>query len=391
MRMPRPLMPLLALLLAAAPAFAANSLTPAKQWYAPDQPLTVKVTAGRSVRLVMTDFVGRLVEAEQGMAGGKPELTLAAGASVDLKVNYPAVRREGTFLLYAEPADAPRGQSFLGTPLVIEVAADPRPAAPPGPMVFRIVPLQFAEVSTGKGPMTMAFYYDVAPVTVDAVIRLAEGGFYDGLIFHRVVKGTIIQTGDPRGEGTGGPGFHLGAEFSDRRVDRGAVAMSRLTDPIEKQGAMPRAEAADSAGSQFFIALRRLEQLDRRYTVFGRITDGLAAADAIGSVPVPDESLARPKDPPALESIKIVDVTFKRNPYLRIFAPTSVANPSDVLEGSSSTRPEIPDFQRTGKNPDDSPRETAPPTGVPINGRTPVAPGSGGDPETQKDQRIVPQ
>ena len=368
---------------------AANSLTPAKEWYAPDQPLTVRVTADQSVRLVMTDFVGRLVEAEQGMAGGTPELTLAAGASVDLKVNYPAVRREGTFLLYAEPSSSPRGQTFLGTPLVIQVRADPRPAAPPGPMVFKIVPLQFAEISTSKGAMTMAFYYDVAPVTVASIIRLADGGFYDGLLFHRVVAGTIAQTGDPRGEGTGGPGFSLGAEFSDRKVTRGAVAMSRLTDPIEKQGAMPRAEAADSAGSQFFIALRRLAQLDRRYTVFARITDGIETADAIAAVAVPDPSTARPAEPPVVKSIKIVDVTFQRNPYLRIFAGEGVSQPSEILAGSSATRPEVPSFQRTGRNPDDTPNTTGPPNAAPINGRTPIAPGSGGDPEINRNDRAV--
>ena len=362
------LSPLLILAFLAVPCWAANALTPAKTWFTAEEPLSVKVTADAPVRLLMTDFVGRLVEAEQGTAGGTPDLTLKAGESIDLKVNFPAVRRVGTFLLYAEPAAARRGERFLGTPLVIEVAGDPRPAAAAGPMVTRVVPLRFAEVKTSKGPMTLAFYYDVAPVTVEAFARLAEGGFYDGLPFFRVVPGTIIQTGDPRADGTGGPGFHLDAEFSDRKVQRGAVAMSRLTDPIERQGAAPRPEAADSAGSQFFIALKALPALDRRYTVFARVTDGLGAADAIGAVKIADASTGRPGDPPVVESIKVVDVTFERNPYLKIFSAQAEAAPSDILEGSSSTQPAAPAIEQ---NPATQP--------TPLPGdRTPISPGGGG-------------
>src|SRR5205085_8570237 len=177
---------------------------------------------------------------------------------------------------------------FVGTPLVIQVRTDKRRGAPPDPMVARVVPLCCAVIHTGRGDMSVAFYYDVAPNTVQNFLSLAHDGFYDGLKFHRVVPGFVIQGGDPKNDGTGGPGYNIDAEFNDRQHVEGVLSMARQGDPIEGQGALPRSEAANSAGSQFFICLdyAATKQLDRRYTAFGRVMDGLDVVQKIGATPV---------------------------------------------------------------------------------------------------------
>mgnify|MGYP001300223125 CR=1 FL=1 len=125
-----------------------------------------------------------------------------------------------------------------------------------------------ARISTPKGDMVFTFYPDDAPQHSAAFVKLAEGGFYDGLAFHRVEPGFVIQGGDPKGDGTGGPGYNLKAEFSERPHVRGTVAMARASSP-------------DSAGSQFYICLGDVRFLDKQYTVFGQLTDGFETLDAI--------------------------------------------------------------------------------------------------------------
>jgi peptidyl-prolyl cis-trans isomerase B (cyclophilin B) len=123
-------------------------------------------------------------------------------------------------------------------------------------------------ISTDKGDMVLAFYPDDAPTHVAAFLKLAKSGFYDGLVFHRVEPGFVIQGGDPDGSGSGGPGYRLKAEFNERPHERGALAMARTSDP-------------DSAGSQFYICLADARFLDGQYTVFGKLTDGFETLDAI--------------------------------------------------------------------------------------------------------------
>jgi peptidyl-prolyl cis-trans isomerase B (cyclophilin B) len=125
-----------------------------------------------------------------------------------------------------------------------------------------------ARISTPKGDMVFTFYADDAPQHSAAFMKLAEAGFYDGLAFHRVEPGFVIQGGDPKGDGTGGPGYNLKAEFNDRPHVRGTVAMARASSP-------------DSAGSQFYICLGDARFLDKQYTVFGQLTEGLETLDAI--------------------------------------------------------------------------------------------------------------
>lgn len=125
-----------------------------------------------------------------------------------------------------------------------------------------------ARIATDKGDIVLEFFPDDAPVHVAAFLKLAKSGFYDGLKFHRVEPGFVIQGGDPEGSGSGGPGYRLKAEFNKRPHDRGALAMARTSDP-------------DSAGSQFYICLGDARFLDGQYTVFGKMTDGFEALDAI--------------------------------------------------------------------------------------------------------------
>ncbi len=125
-----------------------------------------------------------------------------------------------------------------------------------------------ARITTPKGDIVFTFFPDDAPTTVASFIKLARNGFYDGLNFHRVEPGFVIQGGCPLGTGTGGPGYRLKAEFNDRLHDAGAVAMARAQSP-------------DSAGSQFYICLEDAHFLDHQYTVFGHLTSGLDVARRI--------------------------------------------------------------------------------------------------------------
>lgn len=125
-----------------------------------------------------------------------------------------------------------------------------------------------ARIHTAKGDIVFHFYPDEAPQHSAAFIKLARAGFYDGLTFHRVEPGFVIQGGCPEGTGTGGPGYRLDAEFSELPHKKGTVAMARSSDP-------------NSAGSQFYITLGDARFLDRQYTVFGQVIEGQEVVDAV--------------------------------------------------------------------------------------------------------------
>ncbi len=118
------------------------------------------------------------------------------------------------------------------------------------------------------GKIEIEFFPQVAPKHVKNFITLANKGFYNGLTFHRVIPGFMAQGGDPTGDGTGGPGYSVPAEFSDLPHVRGTLAMARSSDP-------------DSAGSQFYICFAKQPSLDKNYTVFGQVTKGMEVVDAI--------------------------------------------------------------------------------------------------------------
>ena len=145
-------------------------------------------------------------------------------------------------------------------------ASSPTAQAAPKPKKSK-EPVAVIELAKG-GRITFKFFPDGAPNTVANFIKLADKGFYNGLNFHRVVPGFVVQGGDPKGDGSGGPGYTIKAEFNGHKHLRGAVAMARTPDP-------------DSAGSQFYICLADLPQLDHQYTVFGQVSSGMGLVDQI--------------------------------------------------------------------------------------------------------------
>ncbi len=129
------------------------------------------------------------------------------------------------------------------------------------------------ELDTTKGKIKIDFWPDVAPNHCKNMLGLAKIGFYDGLIFHRVIPGFVIQGGCPTGNGTGGPGYNVDQEFNERKHEAGVLSMARAQDP-------------NSAGSQFFLCLEKVPYLDRQYTAFGKTADdeSLAVVKSIGAV-----------------------------------------------------------------------------------------------------------
>ena len=146
------------------------------------------------------------------------------------------------------------------------------------------------------GVMQGELYPDVAPITVENFKKLANENFYDGLIFHRVIPGFMIQGGDPQGTGMGGPGYSIKGEFAsngvknDLKHEKGVLSMARTMDP-------------DSAGSQFFIMHATASYLDGQYAAFGKITEGLEVIDQIASVAT--DAMDRPHEDQVIKTIVV--------------------------------------------------------------------------------------
>src|SRR5688572_27291486 len=272
----------------------ASVLVPTKGWYTPGEGIVVNVRWPTETSLLLTDFAGKSFEAQ----GGPEQAVVPAGEQqVDVRRMFSILTTPGTYLLYAVPTQSNSIHQFAGTPLVISVRNDRRRSAPPGAMVVKVEPLCYATLTTEKGPLTIAFFYDVAPNTVTNFISLSREQYYDGLKFHRIVPGFVIQGGDPRGDGTGGPGYMIDAEFNDRPHLEGVMSMARSGDPNEASGAPPRSEFANSAGSQFFICLdyNATRQLDRRYTGFAGVLEGMDAVKQLAQTPIADPNTGRPE------------------------------------------------------------------------------------------------
>ncbi len=150
-----------------------------------------------------------------------------------------------------------------------------------------------AVISTSAGDMTVELWNDVAPKHAENFLKLARAGFYDNLTFHRILPDFVIQGGCPTGDGTGGPGWTVDAEFNDREHHPGTLSMARSSDP-------------DSAGSQFFICLtrERCRHLDREYTAFGQVTEGMDVVETLAKTDVDPQSGTPRKKPPMLKSLK---------------------------------------------------------------------------------------
>jgi peptidyl-prolyl cis-trans isomerase B (cyclophilin B) len=157
----------------------------------------------------------------------------------------------------------------LAAPPTVPKAAWAQAAKPAEPQKGSARVTQTAEITMEKGGVIkIEFFPDDAPKTVENFVTLAKKGFYDGLTFHRIEPGFVIQGGDPKGDGTGGPGYKVKAEFNKNQHVRGAVAMARSNDP-------------DSAGSQFYIVLAPAHFLDGKYTVFGKVVSGMNIVDNV--------------------------------------------------------------------------------------------------------------
>ena len=143
---------------------------------------------------------------------------------------------------------------------------------------------------------------DEAPLTVQNFMDLANNGFYDGLTFHRIIDGFMIQGGDPNGDGTGGSGTNITGEFSSNGIEnniaheKGVISMARAQDP-------------NSASSQFFIMVEAAPHLDGEYAAFGHVTEGQEIVDQIAkdAVPLDSNGTMAPEDQPVITSIKIID------------------------------------------------------------------------------------
>jgi cyclophilin family peptidyl-prolyl cis-trans isomerase len=147
-----------------------------------------------------------------------------------------------------------------------------------------------ATLHTNHGPIGVELYPDDAPKTVDNFVKLGRDGFYDGLIFHRVITDFMIQGGDPTGTGRGGPGYSFEDEFNQHKVDRGALAMANA--------------GPNTNGSQFFIVTAEAcPWLDGKHTVFGRVTAGMGVADKISALP--SDANDKPREDAIIERVEI--------------------------------------------------------------------------------------
>src|SRR5437588_4029613 len=160
-----------------------------------------------------------------------------------------------------------------------------------------------AVIKTTAGEMQVELWADVAPKTVENFKTLAQKGFYDGTAFHRIVKGFMIQGGDPLTKnpneesswGTGDPGYKIKAEFNDRSHQRGVISMARSQDP-------------DSAGSQFFICLGDAKFLDRNYTAFGKLIKGDDVLGKLGDTAVATSNSGEKSKPTTRVSVEKIEI-----------------------------------------------------------------------------------
>jgi len=162
---------------------------------------------------------------------------------------------------------------------------------------------EVAVIKTNEGDMVVQFWADAAPKTIENFKKLARQGFYNGTTFHRIVKGFMIQGGDPNSKdpakedsyGSGGPGYKIKAEFNDHPHERGVISMAREPDP-------------DSAGSQFFICLAPVHRLDHQYTTFGKVIKGDDVLEKIGDMPVTKNSMGEISKPTKRIVINKIDI-----------------------------------------------------------------------------------
>lgn len=165
-------------------------------------------------------------------------------------------------------------------------------------IVLQETPIMYARVHTDQGIFKIRFLRSKAPSTVKNFVRLSNKDFYDGVQFHRVIKGFMIQSGDPLTReddknlyGTGGPGYKIPDEINDRLMVRGVVAMANFGE--------------DTNGSQFFVLTKDTPRIQGKFTIFGEVLEGMEVVDVISSVPVDSKNL--PKEPIRIKNIELLE------------------------------------------------------------------------------------
>jgi len=174
----------------------------------------------------------------------------------------------------------------------------PTPSKVPTPkMTIDEEKIYTAVLKTSEGDITIKLYADKTPKTVNNFVSLAKRNIYNGTVFHRVIKGFMIQGGDPNGDGTGGPGYTIDDEPFEGEYVRGIVAMARTPKP-------------NSAGSQFFIIHEDSKTLKKDYTIFGEVTEGMDVVDKIAEAEVTENAtgdMEKPVNPVKIESVEITE------------------------------------------------------------------------------------
>jgi peptidyl-prolyl cis-trans isomerase B (cyclophilin B) len=192
--------------------------------------------------------------------GDEPELVeVAPGKSITAEIEIPAVEPGNLSVVALYRPTGRIHPQFVGTE--VERSSPATLTVKPGKLRARL--------ETEAGPITIEFFPGIALNHVSSFVALAQRKYFDGIKFHRVVPNFVIQGGDPTGTGSGGPGYHLPSEFNDVPHKPGILSMARTQDP-------------HSAGSQFFICTANCPNLDKQYTVFGHVVDGLDAVMKIG-------------------------------------------------------------------------------------------------------------
>lgn len=241
-----------------------------------------KLLTGADLEITVGDKPGPRIH-EPGRGG---TVQLAKGTRIERTLTFPSSR----FVPAPDPSEvayvAIAWRELAGTSCVVKVAPDTKN--------LDVATLDFEKTRivlvTNYGEMTVSLLPKKAPKTVEAFVKRCAEGFYNGTKFHRVIRGFMIQGGDPNTKddskpetwGTGGPGYTLPAEFSDVKHLRGTLSMARGTEP-------------NSAGSQFFIVHADSPHLDRQYTAFGNVEAGIDTLDSIANTPC-----AGPGTPPSL-------------------------------------------------------------------------------------------
>ena len=183
-----------------------------------------------------------------------------------------------------------------------------QPNAPEGNQIENVTfeqPMIAIEMA-GGGKMVLELYPEFAPETVQNFVNLAHAGFYDGLTFHRIVQGFMIQGGDPKGNGSGGSGQRITGEFAENGFTQNTLQHTRGTI------SMARSQSPNSASSQFFIMHDDVPGLDGKYAAFGRLVEGEEVLDAIAATPVDrnpnmNNEVSKPKEPVVIEKVTVYE------------------------------------------------------------------------------------